>query len=450
MPRSSRSKRLYERGGYWLDWDRRKDGALRTPYLAIFWYDPNLKRIRSSSTRTIDAGEARKALDSHYLRHSQGEQICPTCGQRREGTSNALVLQAITDYLITKEAALSISAIRPRLAHVVNYIATLSSPSITCAQVDEYWIARFREWVAGQPLLSSSGAVMKRARALSTIENSVIQLAAAINASKSPLRFKPIQTKELNNTPFHRLTIEDLVEAFRYTTDLRYPTKRGGLHRYLLFAVATVARPDAVLDFSTSEDRRQWNSARAVICLNPRGRRQTKKYRPAVIAPRQIIPLLDHLDGPLIETVSVRSAWDSMVKTLGWPRDGDGGLKLVRRSVAQLLRDAGTKRAWSEKWRQPKRKVSTEEIELQLGHRKIKSVSDLYAMFKPEYLEHATAALEGIIEAIEERVPNAFNILQLSSEEDSSHSLVVNNATAQENERAGPDTKPGQCTPRRA
>ena len=279
-------------------------------------------------------------------------------------------------------------------------------------------------------MFSSVGKRIERPRALSTIENSVIQLAAAINAAKSPLLFKPTQTRDLNNTPIHRLTIEDLADAFRYASDPRYPTKRGGLHRYLLFAVATVARPDAVLDFSTAKERWQWNSARAVICLNPRGRRQTKKYRPAVIAPRQIIPILNQLHGPLIETISVRSAWNSMVKALGWPRDGNGGLKLVRRSVAQLLRDVGTKHAWNETWRHRERKVDTEEIELQLGHRKLKSVSDLYAAFKPEYLEHATAVLEGIFEAIEERVPNAFRLAQQSSDEDGSRVLAKEQAHA--------------------
>ena len=265
-------------------------------------------------------------------------------------------------------------------------------------------------WVGDQPRFSSAGAEIPRKRALSTVENSVSQLAAAIRASKSPLRFKPIQTKELNNTPTRRLTIQELSDAFQYATDPRYPAKRNGLHRFLMFSVATMARPDAAHDFSTAPDRKQWNKEREVICLNPAKRRQTKKFRAAVAAPRQIVPILNQVNGFVIESISVRSAWDSMVEFLGWPKNGEGGMKLIRRSTAQLSRDAGTKRAWCREWRDSLHIVPSEEISVQLGHRKIDSVTDLYAMFDPDYLSNVTAAIEGIIDAIIEKVPLAFTL----------------------------------------
>ena len=410
MPQKRRTKHIYDRDGYWLAWDRKKDGTLRSPYLAIQWYDSSRGRICTISTRTDDVQKAKIILDYHYLRHSQGEDICQTCGHRNDGSRNLLVLQAITDYVTVKEAEAASAAIRPRLAHVVNYIATLQSPSIFCDQVDKEWIERFRMWLGDQPRFSSAGAQIPRKRALSTVENSVSQLAAAITASKSPLRFKPNQTKELNNTPTRRLTIQELEDAFQYAIDPRYPKKRSGLHRFLMFSVATMARPDAAHDFSTAPDRKQWNKERDVICLNPAKRRQTKKFRAAVAAPRQIVPILNQVDGFLIESISVRSAWDSMVEFLGWPKDGEGGMKLIRRPIAQLVRDAGTKRAWSDEWCDRIRKVPSEEIALQLGHRKIDSVSDLYAMFDPDYLENVTAAIEGIIDAIIEKVPLSFTI----------------------------------------
>ena len=410
MPQKRRTKHIYDRDGHWLAWDRKRDGTLRSPYLAIQWYDSGRGRICTTSTRTDDVQKAKVILDYHYLRHSAGKDICPTCGRPKDELRNLPVLQAITDYMTIKEAEAASAAIRPRLAHVVNYIATLQSPAIFCDQVDEEWIKRFRKWLGDQPRFSSAGAEIPRMRALSTIENSVSQLAAAITASKSPLRFKPIQTKELNNTPTRRLTVQELSDAFQYATDPRYPAKRSGLHRFLMFSVATMARPDAAHDYSTARDRKQWNKDRDVICLNPVNRRQTKKYRAAVAAPRQIIPILNQVDGFLIESISVRSAWDSMVKCLGWPKDGEGGMKLIRRSIAQLVRDAGTKRAWTDEWRDQMRKGPSEEIALQLGHRKIDSVTDLYAMFDPDYLDNVTAAIEGIIDTIIEKVPLAFTL----------------------------------------
>jgi hypothetical protein len=325
-----------------------------------------------------------------------------------------LLLRAITDYLTTHEDLPSIKAVRPRLNHVVRYIATLHTPDVRCSKVDEAWVAKFRTWLAKQPVVSSAGKVREAPRSLSSIENSIIQLAAAINAALArgdisrPAQFKPIPTKELNHTPQRRLSVKELADAFAYATDQRYPTKRLGLHRFLMLSVGTVARPDAVHDFSTAPERRQWNPERQVIALNPAGRRQTRKRRAIVSAPRQLAVRIDEVDGFFVPFISVKSAWETMVQKLGWPTNGEGGMKLVRRSVGQLLRDAGTPRAWSKEWRDPARKVPSEQIEVQLGHRVIDSVTDLYAGFDPDYQSAATAALETIIDAIIERCPAAF------------------------------------------
>ncbi|MEO9130412.1 MAG: phage integrase SAM-like domain-containing protein [Sphingomonas sp.] len=331
------------------------------------------------------------------------------------------MLRAITDYLTTHEELASINAVRPRLNQVVRYIGTLQTPDVRCSKIDEAWIAKFRIWLAEQPVVSSAGTIREKQRSLSTIENSVIQLAAAINAAHArgdisrAAMFKPIPTKELNHTPQRRLSVNELAEAFAYATDPRYPTKRLGLHRYLMLSVGTGARPDAVHDFSTKAERRQWNTERGVIALNPAGRRQTRKRRAIVIAPRRLAERIDEVDGFFVPFVSVKSAWETMVSKLKWPADGEGGMKLIRRSVGQLLRDAGTPRAWSVEWRDPAHKVPTEQIEVQLGHRVINSVTDLYAGFDPEYQDAATAALSGIIEAIVERVPSAFAVVSSES-----------------------------------
>lgn len=414
MQKRGKTKHLYQRGEFWLDWDRKRDGSLRSPYLSVFWYDGARGRVRSASTGTDDLQAAKTALDARYLQHSEGEAICPTCGQRRQGAGDVLVLRAITDYLTSNADLASIGSVRPRLNHVVRYIATLSSFDIPCSKVDEKWVQRFREWCAKQPVVSTAGTDRTEQRAASTIENSVLQLAAAIKAAHKrgdaarPPMFKPIATKELNRTPQRRLSVDDLASAFSYATDPRFPVKRLGLHRFLMISVGTAARPDAAHDFSTVSERRQWNPERRVIALNPANRRQTRKRRAVVIAPVQLVGCIDAVTGPFVPAVSIRSAWDSMCDQLRWPHDGSSGMKLIRRSIAQLLRDAGTPRAWSDEWKAPERRVPVEQIELQLGHRKIDSVTDLYAAFDPEYLSLATAAIEGIIEAITVLCPGAF------------------------------------------
>lgn len=182
----------------------------------------------------------------------------------------------------------------------------------------------------------------------------------------------------------------------RYATDPKFPIKRRARDHFLIASVATVARPDAVYDISTDPKRRQWDSASRVLHLNPVGRRQTKKYRATIIAPRQFALHLDGCDGSFVDSKSIRSAFDTMCEKLGWPKDGENGQKLIRRSVAQLLRA-------------PARKVPTEQLELQLGHRRIDSVTDLYAAFDPAYLANCTRALERLIDEIEALAPGAFH-----------------------------------------
>lgn len=399
MPRRAKAKGVYQRGAYWLDWDRKRDGSLRSPNLAIFWYDPERGRLRSASTGTADDAEARRALDRHYLLHTEGAAICPTCGQRRNaGDGSYFVTNAIVDYLAVKDDRI----LEARLAHVVDYVATLPSPHIHCRQVNETWAQGFRDWAARQPVVFSSGRVRAEPRAPSTIENSLIALAAAITAAHTrgdiarPVQFRPIQTKELNRTPRRRLTVKELARAFRYATDPKFPQKRRALHRFLIASVATLARPDAVYDISTDPRRRQWNPDRRVLDLNPAGRRQTKKYRATVIAPRQLALHLDGCDGLFVPSANIRSAFDTMCEALGWPKDGENGQKLIRRSVAQLLRE-------------PARGVPTEQLELQLGHRRIDSVTDLYAAFDPAYLADCTRAIERLIDEIETLAPGAFH-----------------------------------------
>lgn len=308
-----------------------------------------------------------------------------------------LVTTAIANYLATEtDHKVSADAIKARLQHVVAYIATLPNPAIACESVNEAWIEKFRKWSQAQPIVSKTGK--RRPRSASTTENSVLQLAAVINHAHAghntlyPAAFKPIPATQTNRTPLRRLSEKELASAFRYAMEPK--RRRGMLLRFLRFSVATWCRPDAVYDFSTDQKRRQWNSERGVIALNPAGRRQTKKRRATVICPRQFVRHLDLTKGYYLPVDSVRSAWEAMCKDMGWPLDGEAGTKLIRRSMAQLARDS--------------RLIPNEQIELQLGHRVIDSVTDLYAAFDPAYLAEATAWTEGLIDRLEARVPGAF------------------------------------------
>ncbi len=399
MPRAT--KELYRRGQYWLAWDRKRDGSFRSPYLAVCWYDNQRRRERSLSTRTSSVEEARLVLDAHYLKHEKGQATCPTCGRMIEGKSAFLLADAIADYLITVGDRVSEDAIRARLSHVVDFIGTLPNKAARVDDVTENWITSFRLWAFKVPINLPQSRT--RERSSGTVEASVRSLAAAINAAHRrgdvtrPAQFKPLAPSEVSRTPVHRSDVAELARMFAYALDKSRRKRSAPLHRFLAASVATLARPDAVFDISTNPARRQWISDRRVLSLNPEGRRQTKKYRATVKTPWQFALWLDDdagaNPGPFVQTASVKHAWSTMTKTLGLPGDGEAGSKLIRRSMAQLLRERG---------------VPVEEVSMQMGHRKIKATTELYAPFQPEYLANATKAIESIIDEIETLVPGAF------------------------------------------
>jgi hypothetical protein len=148
------------------------------------------------------------------------------------------------------------------------------------------------------------------------------------------------------------------------------------------------------MDASTQAARGQWNSQARVFSLNPVGRRQTKKRRATVPVPGCIGEWLDTLDGPICSKEVSKATWRRMQAELGIPFEGQGGMKLVRRSIATLAR----RRLGEEHWVQGR---------MMLGHVPI-SVSDVYALPEPANLGRALAVTQTIIDDIEKLAPGAF------------------------------------------
>jgi hypothetical protein len=69
-------------------------------------------------------------------------------------------------------------------------------------------------------------------------------------------------------------------------------------------------------------------------------------------------------------------------------------MKLLRPSMGQLVCYRG---------------VPDGQLELQMGHRRLSSVTDLYPAFRAEYLDAATEAIEAILDDIETMAPGAFH-----------------------------------------
>lgn len=401
MPKSRRAKALYQRGEFRLD--RRPDRCA----LVIGWYDAARKRERSISAGTADLDTGKRALDRLYTEQHGGIAVCPAC-HRPLDQSGQPVAVIIANYLESSTSKASAPAIGARLKHVVDYLDATLQSEIKSSFVTEMWVSAFRLWAMARPIVSSRGKT--RDRSPSTVENSILQLAAAFRFSGIVPTFSPIPTIEVNRTPHYRADIATLAAMFSYAMEPK--KKRDNLLHFLRAAVATWARPDAVHDINTAPQSRQWNSTARVLALNPDGRRQTRKYRATIPIARQFALHLDTAKGPYVPVASIKSAWEAMEIELKLPRDGQSGMKLIRRSVAHIARGV----IGESNWRQG---------EIMLGHHKA-STSDIYALPDPANLGLALRATEAIIDQIEALAPYAF-YRKLTAVESGAPTMEVSN-----------------------
>ena len=152
----------------------------------------------------------------------------------------------------------------------------------------------------------------------------------------------------------------------------------------IAFMIATAARTGAILDLTLP----QIDLEHRLIDLNPRGREQTKKYRPVVKLPEQLVPYIEarkHASDLESLVIYDGSAIDSVKRSWATTRiaaalEGNVQTYSFRHTVARWLR---------------KQSVPAWEVAAQLGHKAPDySTTEIYAPFDPAYLTKATAAID--------------------------------------------------------
>lgn len=405
---------VYQRGPFWLDLVRGADGRPASDRWYIWWYDVDAGRQQRKSTRTSDVRLACDALDQHYLathRSTPADQEVYT------------VHAALNDYWQEHGRHLpSADPIKARIKLLVRFLdveeAVGRIPGLLLPDhLDDRLLDRFRAWGIADPIIARRKDAdgkwidgMSRARSASTVEESVIQLKAALNHAFRARRTRyvpPLAHKTRDQvTPqrTYRLSIDAIAELLDYS--LRGAGNYAGhgailmpLRRYLIAAICTLARPDAILDMSVAPEREQWLKQHGLFALNQAGRIQTKKVRPIV----PVVPLLanwlettdewfvcresEKVDAKTgaITTIQtpvdgIRSGWTGARKHLGIP---DGwGPKLIRHSMATILANKG---------------VDLVQLEMALGHRVLSKTSSRYAIFDPGYLATVRSGLDDVI-----------------------------------------------------
>jgi len=154
--------------------------------------------------------------------------------------------------------------------------------------------------------------------------------------------------------------------------------ERPHIFIYCMIALNTLARPEAVLDLAPA----QVNLVDKRINLNPKGRKQTKKYRPIVPITDTLLPFLHRTDVPafvLWNGKPIESVKKTFARTVS-----DAGLSSeitpysLRHTMATELR---------------RRSVPPWEVEGLLGHRR-PSTTEKYAHFAPDYLSQGREAID--------------------------------------------------------
>lgn len=426
---SGRAAPVYNRGKYWLGWDERSDGTRRSPYLTIFWYDPDARRIRSCSTGTDVENDAIIALDRRYLADAtEGPAFCPTCGQPTAQAKSYLLTDAIADYnLEWGSTRASADTIEGRLKHVVDFLEAEDAKGgearfglgTTCAVAcGTVFATALRAWSRTQPVLFRNGkgeVTGSRPRSPASTEASIAQLIAVLNhaANAEPPRsdkrpiYKPLPAQQVQRKRRTRIGVTELAAMLRYAAE---PGKqRGSLHAFLVASICTIARPGAVVDINVAPERLQWWPGAESIDLNPQGRTQTKKHR----AMLPVLPLLGEwlqaeLDDYLALPVDKRTgrgflvnyhgrgvqdvdrAWDTMLRNLDFPIGREWRSYVLRHSLATLARNRGAT-LW--------------DLEGFMGHR-ASSQTEVYAIGE---FPTAQAALQSIISEIETLAPGALH-----------------------------------------
>lgn len=342
----------FRRGDYWLG------TATHSENFYINRYDPETKRVKSWSARTSVLNDAMKALDECWLADTdQSPAYCDKCGQKIADGSAYSLIQAIADYKLEHGAKrVSYEAIRSRLNHVIRFVLERYTEDYPCsAATSDQFADAFRAWLQPQPVIWTNAAgetTASHPRTISSVEESVHQLRAALNFSVKRGRSdaKPIFSTStrsvVSKTVRTRASLDQLAEMVAYAAE---PDKRReGLLRFIVASICTAARPDAIFDMSVAADRDQYDRHNGFINLNPHGRPQTKKFRPTlpILSPLQHLIDTASEEGWVVHyygrrVVNVRSAWRAMVSDLGYEGGREWGAYVMRRSMAQLLRESG-------------------------------------------------------------------------------------------------------------
>lgn len=367
MPRP-RQKALFELDGQWIG---REVGK---PFLYRYWHDAATGHSRRASLGTADIGEAKRRL----------AEIVVKGAPKNDDSALSIVLENYfterTDHLPSAKPA----------RHAGRLALKCWGALVTVGGVTEEKNKKFVR----------DG--LKAGHAISYIARNLGVVAAAITHAKLPCRLVYTEGAILAKWPEFkpkpaRQIFEPTDEQLAKLLKAQMPKN---LRRWLLMAMATGGRPEALLDLAPAARQRELG----LIDLNPEGRRQNKKYRPTIREIPSLTRLLNQWEREdeaerkkrkrmpanycrYASTDSLDTALHRLREDVDLPQFSAYSL---RHRVASVLR-AG--------------KVPGDQISFWMGHRRVSVRSEArttrgYGQFDADYLTEAAEIMEAWVARI--------------------------------------------------
>jgi integrase len=329
------------------------DKRPNSPNWCVCWFDPEARQTRRASLGTSDLQVAKVGLAEYVTKNESLKDAKP----------GEVPLEAILIRYYEQHAKHIRSAEQARISlgiwsdHFAGATVSELTPKRQEAFVAFLQAKGFKPSYVSR-ILSVGRAALTRAWKRGELASQIFVADVERNFEAEAERFRNLERDEVTRL---------LVAA----------SQTPHLFTFCIIALNTLARPDAVLDLGPG----QVDLRRRLIALNPKGREQTKKYRPVVPISATLLPWVQSCDGARFVThfgrpvASIKKSFAKAACSAGLPGVTPYSL---RHTMATEMR-AGDVPEW--------------EVKGMLGHSADRT-TERYAKYRPDYLGKAVAAID--------------------------------------------------------
>jgi integrase len=360
-------ERFENHGRYWITRN------VKTKIFYAQWYDSDSRQTRRASLKTISSSEATKKVEKLIVEGVTGDPREALAQKPME-----FVAQALDHYKS-------------------EYASELRSDAAAGTAIDNFLMPAFGTRriasLTKKEILNFAKRLENRGYSTSYISRILSVLRAALNRAEDDQKItrapkvpevRGESEREVEPLRGRELTIPEVAGLFDCVADWHFLN-------FFIAEVNTAARPEAVLE--AAAEQIDWTHS--LFELNPKGRKQTKKFRPVMRIAATWRPWLEPItSGPIVSYAgqpvkSVKKAMQSLVKRSGLK--GRINATSIRHTLGRYMENVA--------------RVPGREISLFMGHIQVskKKSTRRYSPadpYHPDYVINAIAAVEAFVREI--------------------------------------------------